>query len=311
MSVAVGVLVLSTVLGVLAIVVLASGDRPRPDRRGATGQAVLDRALIGRLVGALGTGLLVVASSGWLLPGVVVAAMTFHGIGAWQRRDRRAVGDLERTDALASWIENLRDVLIAGDQPIGAITATVATCPSAIRPQVRRLAASLGRREPEVVLRRFADEVDDPLGDLVAAGLLIAIGRGARTVAVLTALAQQARLQADRRRLVDAERAPVQREVQLLSIVMGALVVALMVLGRADYLEPYGSPGGQVFLAVVLTIYGALLLRVQRLARAPRPARFLTLGTDPHDHRPSDDRLPDHRRPGRSSVDRQPTGAQR
>jgi hypothetical protein len=37
MSVAVGVLVLSTVLGVLAIVVLASGDRPRPDRRGATG----------------------------------------------------------------------------------------------------------------------------------------------------------------------------------------------------------------------------------------------------------------------------------
>ena len=44
-----------------------------------------------------------------------------------------------------------------------------------IRPQVRRLAAGLGRQDPDVVFRRFADELDDPLADLVAAGLLIAV----------------------------------------------------------------------------------------------------------------------------------------
>ena len=197
-------------------------------------------------------------------------------IGSWQRRDRRGDNVVERTDALASWIENLRDVLIAGDQPIGAINATVATCGPSIRPQVRRLAAGLGRQDPDIVFRRFADEIDDPLGDLIAAGLLIAVQRGARTVAVLNSLAEQARHQADRRRIVDAERAPVQREVTLLSVIMGALIVGLLVLGRADYLRAYDTAAGQLFLGVILVIYSVLLVRVQRLARYPRPSRFLT-----------------------------------
>jgi tight adherence protein B len=179
---------------------------------------------------------------------------------------------------LASWIENLRDVLVAGDQPIGAIVSTVATCPAAIRPQVRRLAAGLGRQEPDLVVRRFADEIDDPIGDLVAAGLLIAVRSGARTVGVLSALAEQARAHADRRRLVEAERAPTRREVMLLSAIMGALVAALFVFGRSEYLRAYDDPAGQVFLSLALVGYAALLVRVQRLARFPRPARFLSLG---------------------------------
>jgi len=276
MSVDVAVLVLSSMLGVLAVVVLVSDEPGLAGRRVEPEPGVALRG-----VAALAAAALVVASCGWLLPAAVIGAVTWRGVGMWQRRDRRAGDDVERTEALASWIENLRDVLMAGDQPIGAIAATVPTCPPVIRPQVRRLAASLGRQDPEIVFRRFADELDDPLGDLVASGLLIAVGRGARTVAVLTALAQQARLQADRRRLVDAERAPVQREVRVLGVVMAGLVVGLMVFGRADYLAPYGTPAGQAFLALVLLAYGVLLLRVQRLARHPRPARFLTLAAVP------------------------------
>jgi hypothetical protein len=272
------VLVLSTTLGVLGIIVMLSGGRDDARDGGGRHLAVEPGLPLRAGAGIVGASIVVVGS-GWLLPAVVVGAMVWHGVGLWQRRDRRPVDDIERTDALASWIENLRDVLIAGDQPIGAINATVPTCPAAIRPQVRRLAASLGRQDPDVVFRRFADEIDDPLGDLVAAGLLIAVGRGARTVAVLTALAEQSRLQADRRRLVEAERAPVQREVRMLSVVMGVLIAAFVLLGRAEYLEPYSTVEGQTFLGVVLLIYGALLLRVQRLARYPRPARFLTATT--------------------------------
>ena len=65
----------------------------------------------------------------------------------------------------------------------------------------------------------------------------------------------------------------------MLSVVMGALIAAFVLLGRAEYLEPFSTAQGQTFLAVVLLIYGALLLRVQRLARYPRPARFLTTAT--------------------------------
>lgn len=271
MSIDVVVLIASTTAGVLAIVLVAS-PVPEGRRRRVTSQpGGAQRGIV-----ALVAGVVVVAFSGWLLPALVIAVGTWIAVGGWQRRDRRSETDVERTDALASWIENLRDVLIAGDQPIGAITATVATSGPSIRPQVRRLAAGLGHQDPDTAFRRFADEIDDPLGDLVAAGLLIAVQRGARTVAVLNSLAEQARHQADRRRLVEAERAPVQREVTVLSVIMGGLILGLLVFGRADYLAAYDTAEGQVFLGVVLAMYAGLLIRVQRLARYPRPSRFLT-----------------------------------
>ena len=276
MSFDVALLIASTVAGVLAVLVLFTDLGPVRGPR----SPVPPHGWV-RLAGAGGAALFVVAASGWLVAALVVGVGCWHAIGAWQQRDVSGVTDLQRIDALASWIENLRDVLIAGDQPVGAINATVATCPAAIRPQVRRLAAGLGRQDPAIVFRRFADDIDDPLGDLVAAGLLIAVQRGARTAAVLGSLAEQARRQADRRRLVEAERAPIQREVTLLTVIMGSLVVGLLVFGRAEYLEPYDTPGGQLFLGLVLAIYAMLLLRVQRLARFPRPIRFLTTAATP------------------------------
>jgi hypothetical protein len=159
---------------------------------------------------------------------------------------------------------------------VGAINSSVSACAPIIRPAVRRLAAGLGRQEPELVFRRFADDIDDPLADLVAAGLAVAIRRGARTVPVLTALAEQAREQVDRRRLVEAERAPTRREVQALTAIMATLVVGLLVFGRSEYLDAYDSTGGQLFLGVALAAYAALIVRVQRLAAFPRPGRFLT-----------------------------------
>ena len=282
MSASAAALVMSTLAGVAAVLVLVPVVRTRPDReppdisrRPSTEPAGVHAA---RVAAAAATAAVVVAVSGWLVPALVAGIGAWIAVSAWQRRIAGRVDDVARTDALASWIENLRDVLVAGDQPVGAIQATVTTCPPAIHPQVRRLAAGLGRQEPDSVFRRFADELDDPLGDLVAAGLLIAVRRGARTAAVLSALAEQARRQADRRRLVAAERAPVQREVTLVTVIMGSLVIGLLLFGRAEYLEPYDSAGGQLFLGVVLVSYSLLLVRVQRLGRAQRPGRFLTAG---------------------------------
>jgi hypothetical protein len=285
MSLPIVVLVLSTLAGVAAVFLLAMPPAtPVPDPRVSSHEARPGAPV--RIGGGFVAALVVLAFSGWVVPALVIGVATWVAIGSWQRRDRRADTVVERTDALASWIENLRDVLIAGDQPIGAINATVPTCGPSIRPQVRRLAAGLGRQDPDIVFRRFADEIDDPLGDLIAAGLLIAVQRGARTVAVLNSLAEQARHQADRRRIVDAERAPVQREVTMLSIIMGALIVGLLVFGRADYLRAYDTAAGQLFLGVILVIYSVLLVRVQRLARYPRPSRFLTGSVDAEVARP-------------------------
>lgn len=275
MSSGVVLIVLSSaalVLAVLLVVQSDSASAPVAVRRRQ------DPGLRTRVMVAAAAAAIVLGLSGWVVPAAVVGVVTAFGVRGWQRRQRFGGSDVERIDALASWIENLRDVLVAGDQPIGAIGATVSSCPESIRPAVRRLATALGHQDPDAAFRRFADDLDDPLGDLVAAGLLVAVRRGARTVSVLSALAEQARTQADRRRVLDAERAPVQREVMLLTLIMASLLFGVLVLGRADYLSAYDTPGGQTFLAAVIAAYGLLLLRVQRLARFPRPARFLTTG---------------------------------
>lgn len=269
-------LVLSTALFVIAVVVaVVPIDEDMTDTTKNSNRH-FDASTAVRLAWAVALGAIILGTSGWVFPALVVSAGTWYWVGAFQRRDRSGTRGAQRTDALASWIENLRDVLLAGDQPIGAIAATVSTASPLIRPAVRRLSAALGHQDPDTAFRRFADELDDPLGDLVAAGLLIAVQRGARTVSVLSSLAQQARQTADRRRIVDAERAPIQREVMLLSLIMGALILLLFVFGRSSYLAAYDTGGGQLFLGGVLAIYAVLLLRVQRLSRFPKPARFLT-----------------------------------
>jgi len=230
------------------------------------------------LVSAVVAAAVVAAISGWLLPSCVIGV-----IAGWlsQMMARRRAGDdagVARTEALASWVENVRDVLQSGNQPIGAIGATTETCPPTIRPQVLSLYARLSAGQPpEVTFRRFADEMDDPLADLVAVGLLIAVSRGAETEEVLSALAAQARHQADRRRVVEAERAPMRREVAMVSLVMCALLGAVFVFARSSYLNAYDTVSGQLFLTLILIGYAVLLLWVGRLATFPKPARFLTL----------------------------------
>ncbi|MEO5724763.1 MAG: type II secretion system F family protein [Ilumatobacteraceae bacterium] len=230
-------------------------------------------ALAGLIVIAL-----VYAVSGWLLPATVIGVLLGWVVAGAGRRVGANERDAERVEALASWVENVRDVLQAAGQPIGAIGATTSTCPVVLREHVRTLYARLSAGQPaEVVFRRFADDLDDPLGDLVAVGLLIAVSRGAQTEQVLSALAEQARHQADRRRIVEAERAPMRREVQLVSLVMCSLLVGLFVFARNSYLDAYDTVAGQLFLGLVLCGYAALLVRVGRLSRFPQPSRFLSL----------------------------------
>jgi Flp pilus assembly protein TadB len=257
---------------VVGVAVLQSGLRyePAPVRARSTNRL--------RIVVTVVAGSVVIALSGWLIPSLVIGAIA--GWLADSMRRRRAGDDdgVERTEALASWVENVRDVLRSGNQPVGAIGATTDTCPPSIRPQVLSLFARLSAgQQPEVVFRRFADEMDEPLADLVAVGLLIAVSRGAETEDVLSALAAQARHQADRRRVVEAERAPMRREVWMVSMVMCALLAGVFVFARSSYLNAYDDISGQLFLTVILVGYGALLMCVGRLATFPRPSRFLTL----------------------------------
>ena len=235
------------------------------------------RRLGSRALVAVMVAVVVLAATRWVLPALVCGAMGWWVTGLVADRDRRGHGELERVEALATWTEQLRDVLMAGYQPIGAIQATVSTCPEPVRPQVRALASRLGRQPEQVVLRQFADELDDPTADLIAAGLLVALTKGGRAERVLSSLAQQARHQAERRRLLEAEREPARREVWWVTGMMTAQLIGGLVFARSSYLAPYRTLSGQVVLCALLGAFLGLIVYVQRLSRFTRPARFLSL----------------------------------
>ncbi len=256
------------VLGVALVVGGLAGGQP---------EAVTPRRpRLAPVVGVV-TFVALVALTGWLVPAAIVGAIVWAGVTAGSTT--RSPGfQRERVEALASWTESVRDVMQAGSQPVGAIGATAASSPVIIRTAVRSLHARLSAgHSAETTLRRFADDLDDPLGDLVAIGLLIAITRGAQTDAVLSSLATQARHHADRRRIVEAERAPRRREVQALAAIMSLLFGLVFVFARTSYLRAYEAVEGQVFLALLIAAFGALLWRVAALARFPLPSRFLSV----------------------------------
>jgi len=144
-------LILSTTLLILAVVVAVVPVDDATVDAAPPVIARLDSAHAIRAAWAGGFGIVVLAVSGWVIPAIVIAAATWYWVAAFQRRDSGRADDVERTDALASWIENLRDVLLAGDQPIGAIASTVPSAPPVIRPAVRtrrpnRRRADIARR---------------------------------------------------------------------------------------------------------------------------------------------------------------------
>lgn len=270
------VLIIAVLAGAAGVGVILTARTAADARVGTVRQT--RRLDLAPVVGGVVALALPLALTGWLLPAMVIGATAAWSIRAARRRSTGDRHSVERVEALAAWVENVRDVLRAGHQPIGAIGATVESCPSAIKPSVRTLYARLSAGAGvELTLRRFADDLDDPLADLVAVGLLVAITRGAETEGVLTSLAQQTRHHAERRRIVEAERAPVQREVQMVSVVMCVLLGLVFAFGRSEYLDAYDTAAGQFVLALVLIGYLALIAWVIRLTRFPRPSRFLTM----------------------------------
>lgn len=266
----------------LGVLVVLSAWRPPPARplgpsRVARWWAVWSRPM---LAGAVG-GLVVLVVTGWL-----VGAIAGFAVGAWalQARQRRGISrkvEEARIDALAAWCEQLRDLLSADHGLVSTVDASVATCPTAIRPAVARLSAGLQRGSPDVAVARFADELDDASADLVASVLRLAAARSSRTAEMLSELAETIRERASMRLRVEAERAGTRSEARFVVGFTVAVVAGVVVFGRgSEFLAAYDSGDGQLVLALVLSMFVLAGRWLLRLGRFERPARFLTLAVE-------------------------------
>lgn len=225
----------------------------------------------------------VLAAGGALLLGLTtrwpVAAISGGVLGwflvdlAGQKGAREAA--LERSEAVASWAEMLRDTLAAAHGLEQAIVTTAAVAPVAIRDDLLLLTARLPSERLPSALRRLADDLDDPTADLVVAALVIAAEGSPRDLGVLLGtLAEAARDEVAMRRRVEASRARARATVQMVTGLTAVMAAGLLIFS-GGYLDPFGDPLGQMVLAFISGLFGTSLWWLARMARYQAPERFL------------------------------------
>lgn len=207
-----------------------------------------------------------------------VAALGGAALGWWGPGLVRPTGDdrsEERTEAIASWCELLRDAAGTSRGIEGMLVATAPSAPAPIRSELHLLARRLEFEPIGTALDQLADDLDHPLGDLVVTALRLASTAGARRVReVLDDLAGAAHLEAGMQRRLDVARQRPRSTMRLVAAIVTVFVAGLVLFSRR-YLAPYGTPVGQLVLVVIAGYWGLGFWWMQRMGRVPQVPRFL------------------------------------
>ncbi len=242
---------------------------PRPPRRPAR----VTRSLAVRIGIGAGLGLLGLLVTGWPVA-LLVGPAAALGLPLLLAPPANSAA-IPRLEALQEWTRGLAGVLTVGIGLEQAIIATARSAPAAIRPQVGGLAGRLAARTPtDVALRRFADDLADPTGDLIVTSLLLgAARRGQGMASVLENLAASVADEVRIRRGVEADQSQVRTAARMITVVTLLMMGGLFAAGT--YTEPYGTPLGQAVLVVLIAAYAAALAWMRRIADGAPPARLI------------------------------------
>ena len=234
---------------------------------------IIDSSKLRNVSIAAASGLVVFAVTGWLVGSglAVVAALVLPGILGGKSARQRAI---DRTEAIASWTEMIRDSIVAASGLEEAIVATAPVAPSPVATEVRRMVRRLDHQRLPESLVAFGEDLDHPSGDLVVAALVIASRMEASDLSgLLSRLADATRGDARMRIRVEVGRTRVRTATKVIVGVVIAAVVFLAIANR-DYLGVYDSAGGQVMLAIVGGIFAVGGWLLTRMADIELPERF-------------------------------------
>jgi tight adherence protein B len=211
--------------------------------------------------------------TGWPAAGAIVGAAAgvipqLFGIG----RRRKELN--QRTEALASWAEMLRDSISSHAGLREAISVTARVAPIPIRSEVQELAVRAEREPLPDALRRFGSQVDDPLADLIVAAMIIAAERQAQRLAdLLTQIASAARDMSGMRLRVETGRARTYTSSKVLVMFTFGLAVTLL-LFAPEFMRPFDTAMGQVVMVGIGGLFCAALWSLVVLGRPATTPRL-------------------------------------
>jgi tight adherence protein B len=214
----------------------------------------------------------------WLLSGWPVAGLGL-GIGAivlprvFGGRAKRNL-ELRRTDAIATWADQIRDTMSAAAGIEQAIIQTALNPPPAIATELGQAARNLEIYPLERTLRILAEDLDHPSADMVIVSLIHAATHEAANVSeVLSRLAVAIRGDVRMRTRIEVGRARL-RTAAMWTVAVSLSVSIYLVIFAPEMVEGYDEPAGQMWLIVVFAVYAAAIWMFHRGTRLDMPERF-------------------------------------
>lgn len=264
-------MVVGSVAGALVFAAAATGYIEPPKPKAAKGGSAIDN-LPQRLLFALGGMFGVALFTGWPVGAffALIGGFLLPTFAAAKKKRRESI---ERVEAIASWVESLRDTMAASAGIQQAIKSSAQNPPRAIRTEVKDLALRLQHQTTEDSLRRFAGDLRHPASDLVVSALLLASSRRAGSLQeVLRSTARSARDSASMLRHVEAGRTRVYSQARTVGWATAALLVFL-VGAKRDYVRPFDSFDGQLVIGLVCLLFLGSGTWIYRLGKPVDPHR--------------------------------------
>ncbi|UQX04787.1 type II secretion system F family protein [Streptomyces sp. RerS4] len=215
----------------------------------------------------------------WLVSGVFVAgAMCFLaviGVPWLLSPTKSATVRIAKLEALGDWTQRLANTLRLGRGLDEALQISRRGCPEEITEEVADLVDRLqvGWR-PVDALREFGDALGDVTADKVVAALVLSAGdRGPGLAQALDDLAESVHEEVARRRSIEADRAKPRTTMRWMTIITLAVIGTGFLI--PSYTAPYGTPLGQLILAVLSAGFVGALALMRQIADIKPVPRFL------------------------------------
>ncbi len=228
-------------------------------------------------------GLIVLAVTQWI--GAAIGMGLLVGGLPWFFGGTAQSGrEIERTQAIATWTEMIRDNLAGAAGLEQALLSTADIAPAPIAKEVKLFATRLDGLSVVEALALLGRDLQHPAADLVVVSLANASRMEGRDLgSLLTRLSESIRADVRMRLRIEVGRARVRTSSK---IVLGVtlLTVAMIYFTSRDLLSVYDTAGGQLWLLAVFTLFIAALWMMNYFAQVQIPERFsarLTTGQPP------------------------------
>lgn len=230
------------------------------------------RTLLSVLLG-VALGLVLMYATGWPLLVLLVPAAL---VGVPRLLSDPPQDNIRLLEALDRWVRGMLAQMSTGRSITDALRASARQSPTGLGDPLALLVRRLDDRwtTPQA-LQAMADELASADADAVLAALVLSAQRGGTGASVtLYALAEaiQERLRALRE--IEAERAKPRVVVRQVSFISG-ITLAAFVLLSPGFFAPYGTPLGQVILAILLALYVLAVWTMRRMTLARSRERIL------------------------------------